>query len=125
MSIVTIELVSIECADCGMVFGVTPTFRQWRVGDHKVFYCPNGHGNIYYAKTEAEKLKQELELAKNRARGEERRREAAERSLAATKGVVTKMRKRIGNGTCPCCNRHFTDLHRHMETKHPEFKEKA
>jgi hypothetical protein len=28
---------------------------------------------------------------------------------------------RIGNGVCPCCNRSFTNLRRHMTTKHPEY----
>lgn len=28
---------------------------------------------------------------------------------------------RIRNGVCPCCNRSFKDVHRHMKSQHPEF----
>jgi hypothetical protein len=28
--------------------------------------------------------------------------------------------KRVNAGICPCCNRHFTDLERHMKSKHVE-----
>jgi hypothetical protein len=31
------------------------------------------------------------------------------------------MRKRIQSGVCPCCNRTFENLGRHMKSKHPAF----
>ncbi|WP_165394478.1 helix-turn-helix domain-containing protein [Pseudoxanthomonas winnipegensis] len=31
------------------------------------------------------------------------------------------MRQRVMNGVCPCCNRTFENLRRHMHDKHPEF----
>jgi hypothetical protein len=49
--------------------------------------------------------------------------EQAERRLSATRGVVTRIRNRVANGVCPCCNRTFADLHRHMASQHPEFVE--
>jgi hypothetical protein len=121
MSRATVELDGIECASCGMLFGITQTYLRKRLEDHKGFYCPNGHANYFPQETEAERLRGQLEFARNRARGEERRREVAERSLAATKGVVTKLKKRVANGVCPCCNRHFADLQRHMDGQHPDF----
>lgn len=38
-----------------------------------------------------------------------------------TKGVVTRTRNRIANGVCPCCDRSFTNLQRHMASKHPDY----
>lgn len=52
-------------------------------------------------------------------------REGVEHQLRATKGVVTKFRRRVGNGVCPCCTRTFTNLSRHMTTNHPDFKAEA
>ena len=41
------------------------------------------------------------------------------------RGVQDLQRKkfieRTGNGVCPCCKRSFTNLRRHMNTKHPNF----
>lgn len=33
-----------------------------------------------------------------------------------------EIKKRVGNGVCPCCNRTFENLSRHMSCKHPEYK---
>ena len=32
---------------------------------------------------------------------------------------------RVGHGVCPCCNRTFGDLYRHMSTKHPGYAAEA
>lgn len=44
------------------------------------------------------------------------------RQLSAARGQVTRIKNRVGNGVCPCCNRSFGNLHRHMQTKHPGWK---
>jgi DNA repair exonuclease SbcCD ATPase subunit len=44
-----------------------------------------------------------------------------EKSLIAQKGVTTRIKNRASNGVCPCCNRTFQNLARHMHTKHPDF----
>jgi hypothetical protein len=36
-------------------------------------------------------------------------------------GQVTRIKNRVKNGVCICCNRSFSDLHQHMLTKHPDF----
>lgn len=47
----------IECANCGILFGLSPE----RVGrlrvSHEGFYCPSGHGQSFTAKSEVEKLR--------------------------------------------------------------------
>jgi hypothetical protein len=58
-------------------------------------------------------------------RSERELREAAERSAAAAKGNVTKLRKRAAAGVCPCCNRTFLALQKHMAHKHPDFRAEA
>jgi DNA repair exonuclease SbcCD ATPase subunit len=78
--------------------------------------------------TEAARLKKELEAERKRlefARNAERvQREEAERlghQLIAARGQMTKLRNRVGKGVCPCCNRSFENLKRHMVSKHPDY----
>lgn len=123
--------VVIDCCQCGMLFAMTEQFQSRRHTDGQSFYCPAGHSQRY-TETELEKARKEIERAKKRAENlslmhdqEMRRRQITERQLAAQKGQATKLRKRIANGVCPCCQRSFTDLHRHMATKHPDFVEET
>ncbi len=121
----TTTLTIIECAACSMAFGITEDFEARRRKDHKGFHCPAGHSNVFRGKTEEERLRERLRLAEDATARERAYRDQAEASLRATKGVVTRQRKRldrVANGVCPECNRSFVNLARHMETKHPGCK---
>lgn len=93
------------------------------------FYCAYGHSQSYVTgETEADKLRRERDrLAQQIAQRDDEikrqreRRQTTERQLAAQKANVTKLKKRAGAGVCPCCNRTFSGLQRHMAAKHPEF----
>lgn len=120
-------LVVETCCSCGTLFAMEHSLQRNRKETRKIFYCPNGHG-MAYNEGEADKLKRQLarearlrEIAESDARHQAMRREWAENSLRTTKGVVTKMRKRAAGGACPCCNRYFANMHRHMTTKHPDY----
>lgn len=123
------------CIDCGVRFGMEDEFRKARLtnrGPNNPFYCPNGHRQYFTGKSDAdrerdraEQLQRQLTAAEERAKRQRELREQAERQAAAARGQVTKIKKRVGNGICPCCNRTFSDLQRHMHTKHPEFKAEA
>ena len=120
------------CCSCGVMFAMTQEFyaeRQRNSGPNNPFYCPNGHKQHYVGESDAQKLERERkrfeeELAAKNATLERVRAQAdaAERRASAAKGQVTKIKRRVGNGVCPCCNRTFFDLQRHMHNKHPEFK---
>lgn len=124
----TVELAAVECASCGMTFGIAKDFQTRRRNDHQNFHCPAGHTNVYNAESEAEKIRRERDRLAQRVaeRDDDVRRErdarmAAERSASAVRGQMTKLQKRAANGVCPCCTRSFTNLKRHMDTKHPGF----
>lgn len=128
----TVTLVPITCSyeGCGVTFALDESYRHARQQDHKTWYCPNGHSRYYPAKSDVEKLSDELaasrriaENERTRRQREQERREHAERQRAAARGQVTKIKRRIGRGVCPCCNRTFADLGRHMAGQHPEFVE--
>jgi hypothetical protein len=121
-------LVVQTCCICGMAFGVEENYDRARRDDHKQFYCPAGHGQHYAGKSEAEKLQERLDDAARRERSLNARLthtrdqlQATEYQRRAQKGVNTRLKNRIAAGVCPCCNRTFQDLARHMSGQHPDF----
>lgn len=101
-----------------------------QASDKISFFCPYGHSAHFKdGPTDADKARRRAERAEQdnaRLRDEcdaaNRRTDAAERSVAAQKGQVTKLKNRAKAGVCPCCNRTFQNLKRHMATKHPDTK---
>ena len=120
------SMVNISCPDCGVIFGLEPGYQAERRKSHQSFYCPNGHKLHYPGMTEQEKeierLKTSVEWHRTRAETKAQEAETAKRSAAASRGVVTRIKKRITKGVCPCCNRYFRDLHQHMQGQHPDWK---
>jgi hypothetical protein len=133
-----VEFVVLDCPSCGQLFAPTVDFVNRRQQDGALFYCPSGHPQLFSASTkekleaaEAEntKLKKSLEQTRTMLRDVEewaeeqhRERRAVERSLAGTRGAVTRLKKRVAHGVCPCCRRTFQNLAAHMELLHPEWE---
>lgn len=120
------------CCNCGVIFGMANEI--YRVAKQRreksSFYCPNGHQQHYATgETEADKLRRERDrLKQDRAYWEDSNKrlqdalDRASRSASAYKGQVTRIKKRVSHGVCPCCNRTFDNLGRHMASKHPEYE---
>lgn len=124
---VAIEMHFGACINCGITFGYPQEYDARLRKTHQNFYCPNGHGQQYSAKTEEEKLRDEKvrltqQLDQTRARAETWKAESErnERRLRSTKGVVTGMRRRLHKGKCTHCSKSFPDLATHMQSAHPE-----
>ena len=119
------------CVDCGVPFGVDREYARERKRDHRTFYCPNGHGQHWPQKTDAEKERErreqtERELGYARHQRDSARTEAEfqRRSAAAEKGHRTRTLNLIKAGVCPICKqRNFTNVRRHMEMQHPDESE--
>lgn len=114
-----------DCASCGVVFAMSVELEQRRRKDHRQFFCPNGHTMVFNGPTQAEK---DAKAARERAdrlshalRAERDQADAARREAAMVKASEIRIRWRVGNGVCPCCQRSFTALAAHVATKHPEF----
>jgi hypothetical protein len=121
VSNVTVETVlqPHTCKSCGVLFALPREFTEQRRNDGQTWYCPNGHQWVY-RDTEVMRLRRALEQQEANAEWYRDQLSASERSLSATRGVVTKLRKRAHAGTCPFgCRRHFVDLERHVASKHP------
>lgn len=94
-------------------------------------FCPYGHSAHFpdgatkadIQRQRAERAEQQVEYQCQMRLAAERETAAALRSAAAQKGQVTRLKNRASKGVCPCCNRSFTNLRRHMNSKHPNFVE--
>lgn len=122
-------LETITCGECGCVFGLQSYHLKALQKDAGDFYCPNGHLRTF-AESEADRLKTQLrekkaELEQTNSQNMWLRDTKAltERRLSATQGVVTRIKNRVSNGVCPCCNRTFQNLQRHMHSKHPDYSQ--
>ncbi len=122
MSVKTeINLASWTCSECGVTQAMPQRLYDQRRDDGKDFYCVNGHGRVFREPT-IQVL--ERQLAKERAARDQAEAHARTltKSLSEANDKLTKAKTRAKNGVCPCCNRTFAALARHMKAKHPDFK---
>lgn len=117
----SLTLTEIECANCITHFAMDESLRKRCLQTGREFYCPNGHSN-WYKNNELDRLKRERKSLEDRTYWAEQEAAQAKRERTAIKGQLTKVKNRIANGVCPCCNRTFSNVARHMTTKHPDFK---
>jgi hypothetical protein len=117
-----VELITEECCACGVLFAFPTTLRERLLADHsRNFYCPNGHSQRYLGKTEADKQRERAERLERQVANLDEDLRSAYASNRAIRGQVTKLKKRVANGVCPCCHRTFANLGRHMAGQHPHY----
>jgi len=108
-------------------------YRSAKASAQISFYCTYGHQQHFaQGETEAEKLRRERDRLKQQAAFKDemiananRRALNAERTASARKGQITPLKNRAAAGVCPCCNRTFENIRRHMASKHPAFQVEA
>lgn len=122
------NLIRHTCGQCGVEFGLTEeTLRALRQSS-ATFYCPYGHARHFpqgpsredVLRQERDSLRQQASRYLDQITEERNAREKEQRRAAAARGQVTRLKNRAKAGLCPCCNRHFTNLERHMASRHPE-----
>ena len=129
---VSLEMYTVDCCSCKGTYGITNDAQKEYRRTNDWFYCPYcGKNQHYIEESREKKLERQLErerahLLRERAFHDQTRadRDAIDRSRSAISGALTKKKKqldRVKNGVCPCCNRHFKNLHKHMQTKHKSF----
>lgn len=131
------ELVVERCW-CGIQHAVPRNLVEKQRREHEenrpqtAIYCPLGHTWVRSGPSKAKQLEQQVarerawrDQAEARAREERERRARTERQLSAQRGVTTRIKNRVAKGVCPCCNRHFENLQRHMATQHPGYEHTA
>lgn len=122
----SVEMVYETCCSCHIVFAMPASLNQ-KLRDHPgtSFWCPAGHDQYYTGKSDAQKLREQLEqkekqLSQQTIRLETLRHERDHQERCATR--LRKKLERVKKGVCPCCNRTFQNLWEHMMCKHPEYK---
>lgn len=129
-----VTLTHMTCPVCGVVYGLNESqrkeFKEHRGGhDGKgSWYCPMGHSVHYPQETEEDRLRAKALRLESQLEFARRQRESAEKEAIVHKGRATRfknerdrVKRRVSAGLCPCCNRHFTNLERHIGNKHPGF----
>lgn len=129
-----VSMQTIECYKCAIPFAVPAEYKSRLQAKGEDFYCPNGHRQHYCKSTEQvlrEKLEKQKRDYEERIEGLEGTIYWKDQKIKETKGKLTgqkiqntKMKNRIKNGVCPCCNRTFENLAAHMKTKHPDYTQK-
>lgn len=118
-----------KCYRCKEPFVLHPETEATLRRSGATFHCPWGHAQHFTEKeSEADTLRRERDRLKQRAaqledatRAAQERELAAERRASAARGQVTRLKNRAAAGVCPCCNRTFVNLQRHMASKHVGF----
>lgn len=118
----TTQLEEITCGTCGILHAVPMDWiyeRRKMAGD---IYCPNGCKRTW-SESEAQRLQKQLTVKEMELRAEKCKALNALRELGSErleKEKAERKLKRVSRGVCPCCNRTFQNLARHMATKHSE-----
>lgn len=117
-----IEFTVINCGECDVQVAMPTAVYERKVREKGGYFCLNGHSRRFVGETEAQKLAKQLESERASKEWWQKKADQHSKTASAFKGQVTRIKNRVGNGVCPCCNRTFQNLQRHMCTKHPEYK---
>ena len=77
-----IQMILIQCADCGIPFAITADKDERLRECHNDFYCPMGHVQSYKGKSTVEKLRDEVVTLSKK--------------LIASNDELDKLKKKIG-----------------------------
>lgn len=122
-----------NCPECGVIFGIPEELMKKLREKGTTFYCPNGH-KLHFGDSENDRLRRERDRLKQQMAEKDDAIERRDRWLedqrkdiehekrrhAATKGNLTKAKKRANAGVCPHCTRTFANMATHIRHMHPE-----
>lgn len=110
-----------DCGTCGVPYTVPEVRYQSMRTEGGFAHCPNGHA---WGWKEGTKQRDELRAERDRLKQALAQRDDEIAELRAAEANATQQHKRtmkrVHAGVCPCCNRTFKNLARHMASKHPE-----
>ena len=125
----TVEMHVVQC-QCGGTYALVNRYVQAKREEGGYWTCPYCQSSWGYGKSENARLKEAVATAEKNAQFWRDRKAAVEqekeheRAIAnSLRGHLTLVRRRVANGVCPCCNRHFSNVERHMKGQHPGFVE--
>jgi hypothetical protein len=114
----TEELVVHTCW-CGMAHAIPRVLSNTASREGTAVYCPAGHTWVV-KNSEMSLLKQQVATRTAELDQERARANAAEAKAKKLVAEAKRLQKRASAGVCPCCNRTFQNVGRHMKTQHPD-----
>ena len=117
--ITEIGLETTTCITCGVVYAMPEKLLDFHRLHGNTHYCPNGHGQVF-CEPEVEVLNRKLRAAQDRTNQLEYQLNGALTDIAEKKKELRRVKRKVNAGLCPYCRRHFTNLERHVHSKHPE-----
>lgn len=66
-------------------------------------------------------MQRERDIARQQIARVEQEKTKAEARQRLAERKLAKANRRASAGACPCCQRSFSNMARHMKTKHPDF----
>ena len=117
----SVELVHVTTSCCSLTQGI-PRSQYDRCKNRGTrFYCCNCGGTQVFLTTENAKLKKQLKQVEADLLRSKTQTDTVRAQRNRVKRAHDKMRYRVKNGVCPCCNRAFESLWNHIRKEHPEF----
>ena len=120
---VTVVLTRVQCGECCGVYAISDRYykkKQELGGFWTCPYCKCGWG-FPIETSELEREKAKAKRANDFLAREQARHDQTKMSLRAHIAAKTRLKNRIANGVCPCYNRYFEKLQRHIQNKHPKY----
>lgn len=132
------ELRVVECFTCHVTYAIPESFYRAARKHNKAkdpdnywsICCPFGHQWHYTGLNREQQLERDLQRQRDHAGWLASQRDQLRSSLTAQRGAATRARnerdrlkQRAAAGVCPCCNRTFKQLARHMKGQHPDWTE--
>lgn len=124
----------VSCPTCSITYAIPQSLyrsaQKW-TGDRPngwKIVCPLGHEWWYTGQNEEERLREQVRDQREFAGRLAAERDQALADARAQKAAKTRIRnsrererQRTAAGVCPCCNRTFKQLARHMDRQHPDW----
>jgi hypothetical protein len=120
-----ITLETITCGSCAGTMALNARWLECKRKESGGYTCPYCNQQRGWWKSEAEKLREELDRKSNEltsAKSEALRLTHQRDEEIKARLEAERKLKRVDKGVCPCCNRTFKNLARHMAVKHKTAK---
>ena len=122
---ITSELTVTTCW-CGMTYAIPEAIYDHMLRKRDLnerqpdTYCPLGHTWVITGESALDKERKRTQRLERQLANAEEDARSERASHIATKGQLTKARKRADRGVCLHCKRSFVNVARHVEHMHPD-----
>lgn len=117
----TVAMHTLACGPCGGVYAITEWYHHEKLEKGGYWTCPYCKCSWGYGKGDLQRAREKAERLERDAQRLREQRDAAIRREIGQKAAKTRIKNRIARGVCPCCNRTFVNLAKHMASQHPSY----